>query len=105
MSVDWLIPAFLTIVTAATPLVFAAVGEAVVEKAGVLNLGIEGMMIVGAIAALMVSVAPVSPVPLESPAVLASSAQPALAKHRDTHRGKYRGRPSVREAVRERGVA
>lgn len=34
MSVDWLIPALLTIVTAATPLVFAAVGEVVVEKAG-----------------------------------------------------------------------
>lgn len=56
MSIDWLIPAFLTIVTAATPLVFAAVGEAVVEKAGVLNLGIEGMMIVGAIAAFATAV-------------------------------------------------
>ena len=33
---------------AATPLLFAAMGEAVVEKAGVLNLSIEGMMAVGA---------------------------------------------------------
>jgi simple sugar transport system permease protein len=51
MSVEWLIPAILTIITAATPLVFAAVGEVVVEKSGVLNLGVEGMMIIGAIAA------------------------------------------------------
>jgi ABC-type uncharacterized transport system permease subunit len=49
--VDFIIPAFLTIVTAATPLIFAAIGELVVEKSGVLNLGVEGMMIMGAIAA------------------------------------------------------
>ena len=54
--IDWLVPALLTIVTAATPLVFAAVGETVVEKAGVLNLGVEGMMIIGAIAAFAVAV-------------------------------------------------
>lgn len=35
---------------AATPLVFASLGELVVERAGVLNLGVEGMMIMGAIA-------------------------------------------------------
>ena len=37
------------LIIAATPLLFAALGELVVEKAGVLNLGVEGMMIVGAI--------------------------------------------------------
>jgi simple sugar transport system permease protein len=35
---------------ASTPLVFAATGELVAERSGVLNLGVEGMMIVGAIA-------------------------------------------------------
>jgi general nucleoside transport system permease protein len=38
----------LTIVTAATPLLIAAIGELVAERAGVLNLGVEGMMAMGA---------------------------------------------------------
>lgn len=37
-----------TIITAATPLLIAGLGEHVVERAGVLNLGVEGMMIMGA---------------------------------------------------------
>ncbi|MCZ8259717.1 MAG: ABC transporter permease [Beijerinckiaceae bacterium] len=37
-----------TVFTAATPLLIAALGEHVTERAGVLNLGVEGMMIVGA---------------------------------------------------------
>ena len=56
MLPDWIVPALLTISTASTPLVFAAVGEIVVEKSGVLNLGVEGMMVVGAIAAFAIGV-------------------------------------------------
>lgn len=39
----------ITIVGASTPLLIAALGELVVERSGVLNLGVEGMMIVGAV--------------------------------------------------------
>src|ERR1700731_1478356 len=38
----------LAVLAASTPLLLAACGELVAERAGVLNLGVEGMMIVGA---------------------------------------------------------
>ncbi|MHB2166303.1 ABC transporter permease [Alsobacter sp. R-9] len=38
----------ITVITAATPLLIAGMGELVVERSGVLNLGLEGMMAVGA---------------------------------------------------------
>ena len=50
-----------SLMVAATPLLLAAIGELVVEKAGVLNLGVEGMMIVGAIAGFAISVETNSP--------------------------------------------
>jgi simple sugar transport system permease protein len=40
----------LSVIATSTPLLLAATGELVVEKSGVLNLGLEGMMLVGAIA-------------------------------------------------------
>ena len=44
------------LMVAATPILLAAIGELVVEKAGVLNLGVEGMMILGAVAGFIVAV-------------------------------------------------
>ncbi|MGB3280774.1 MAG: ABC transporter permease [Pseudorhodobacter sp.] len=38
-----------SLMVASVPIMLAAIGELVVEKAGVLNLGVEGMMIMGAI--------------------------------------------------------
>ena len=41
------------VMIATTPLVFASIGELVTEKSGVLNLGIEGIMLVGAVMAFI----------------------------------------------------
>ena len=49
MSADFIELVLITIVTAAIPLLLAAIGELVAERAGVLNLGVEGMMIMGAV--------------------------------------------------------
>ena len=38
----------LAVLAASTPLLIAAAGELVAERSGVLNLGVEGMMIMGA---------------------------------------------------------
>ena len=44
-----------SLMVAAVPIMLAAIGELVVEKAGVLNLGVEGMMIIGAVCGLAVA--------------------------------------------------
>ena len=44
-----LITLFAAAIGAATPLLFATIGEIYTEKAGNLNLGVEGMMIMGAV--------------------------------------------------------
>jgi simple sugar transport system permease protein len=51
LSSDLIIPIIITLIGAATPILLAGLGELVVEKSGVLNLGVEGMMLVGAVIA------------------------------------------------------
>ncbi|MBT9135647.1 MAG: hypothetical protein DDT34_00707 [Firmicutes bacterium] len=48
-------------ITAGTPLLYAALGELLAERAGVLNLGVEGMMLVGAVAGFMTTAATANP--------------------------------------------
>jgi simple sugar transport system permease protein len=53
MNIDLIIGIINIVLIATTPLVFAAIGELVTEKSGVLNLGVEGMMLVGAVTAFV----------------------------------------------------
>ena len=50
-----------SLMVSATPILLAAIGETVVEKAGVLNLGVEGMMITGAVVGFAVAINSGSP--------------------------------------------
>jgi general nucleoside transport system permease protein len=61
MSADFIIAAIITIVGLTTPILLAGIGELVVEKSGVLNLGVEGMMLVGAISGFAVTVMTFNP--------------------------------------------
>ena len=54
MIENLLIEIFIGIMVASAPLIFAAIGELLVERSGVLNLGVEGMMIVGALLGFVV---------------------------------------------------
>jgi simple sugar transport system permease protein len=49
--IESLTPLFASAVAAAIPLVIAGLGELITERSGVLNLGMEGMMLLGAVAA------------------------------------------------------
>lgn len=65
---------FLLLLAASTPILFAALGELVAERAGVLNLGVEGMMITGALAGFAAAHATGSPFAGFAVAALAGAA-------------------------------
>lgn len=55
MNIDLTLAIIVTLVSASTPILLAALGELVVEKSGVLNLGVEGMMLTGAVVGFAVT--------------------------------------------------
>jgi len=67
-----------SLMAASTPILLAALGEMVVEKSGVLNLGVEGMMIVGAICGFIAAVKTGSPVTGFGAAALAGATMALL---------------------------
>ncbi|MGB7205394.1 MAG: ABC transporter permease [Anderseniella sp.] len=73
-----LIPIMMTIVGAATPILLAALGELVVEKSGVLNLGVEGMMLIGAVTGFAVTTMTGSPVTGTIAAMIAAAGAAGL---------------------------
>jgi len=61
-------------IVAGTPLLFATLGEIITEKAGNLNLGVEGMMLMGAVVGFYVGLRTQSPVLALLAAMLAGAA-------------------------------
>ena len=55
MNFELLINITNIILIGTTPLVYASIGELITEKSGVLNLGVEGMMLVGAVTAFVIA--------------------------------------------------
>ncbi|MGL1930564.1 MAG: ABC transporter permease [Desulfotalea sp.] len=61
MNYEIIIPLLAATVQSGTPVLFATLGAIVNEKSGVLNLGVEGVMIVGALAGFLTSYSTGSP--------------------------------------------
>ncbi|SHE86008.1 ABC transporter permease [Desulforamulus putei] len=56
MTQEFLITILATAITAGTPILYAALGELLAERCGILNLGVEGMMLVGAVTGFVFAV-------------------------------------------------
>lgn len=61
MDYNLLIAVLMSAITAGTPLLFASLGELITERAGVLNLGVEGIMLIGAISGFIVAQSTANP--------------------------------------------
>jgi simple sugar transport system permease protein len=61
MNTEFLLSLLAATVQSGTPILYATLGEIITERSGVLNLGVEGMMMVGALASFLVSLSTGSP--------------------------------------------
>jgi general nucleoside transport system permease protein len=61
MPLELIVPLLAAAIQSGTPILYATLGEMFTERSGVLNLGVEGMMIVGALTAFVVSMLTSSP--------------------------------------------
>jgi simple sugar transport system permease protein len=62
MSLEFLLPLLAAAVQSGTPILYATLGEIFTEKSGILNLGIEGIMMLGALAGFVTSKVTGSPI-------------------------------------------
>ncbi len=77
-GVDMAVAILISMIGASTPLLLAALGELVTEKSGVLNLGVEGMMLMGAVCAFVAMVATGNPAIAILAAIVAGAAMGLL---------------------------
>jgi simple sugar transport system permease protein len=61
MEYTFLLTILVAAITAGTPILYAAIGGIITERSGVLNLGVEGMMLMGAVTGFLVTVATANP--------------------------------------------
>jgi ABC-type uncharacterized transport system permease subunit len=61
MNTELIVPLLAAAIQSGTPILYATLGEILTEKSGVLNLGVEGMMITGALAAFVTAQATGNP--------------------------------------------
>ncbi len=57
MNLEYLIAILSAGIVAGTPILYASLGEVVAERSGIMNLGVEGMMLTGAVTGFSVSIA------------------------------------------------
>ncbi len=62
MNLDVVVALLAAAVQSGTPVLYATLGEIITERSGILNLGVEGIMLVGALAAFVVAQSTGSPV-------------------------------------------